>query len=346
MSKRIELHIETSCSYKLRESIITPEDIITKAINDDIEAFAIVDYCGLSSIPHILNLKKKNNLKTKFIFGICVNIKYDEEYIESVLLAKNTNGLKNLYKIVTKINEMGRYFITEKELNNYRKDLILGISKYDVDKDYTKYLDNYSYIEITKEVKEKDVKIITSQIKNKDILLIATCKPNVINESNVSKVYNDIYLDNKGIFREYLDTKAMLEKFSYLENKEDIVINNTHKIADLIEEYTLEEEAKLYNITSAYSLKDDVLKRASLIYIDDIPNDVLERLNYELSIIYKYHLEGTISLLEDLIKKARRLSTFANLSGYFSNTLVAYILGLTEINIMKLDNKRDLEADI
>ena len=172
MKNRIELHLTSSYDYLDRESIITPEDLIDYLMTNDVEAVGVVDYLSALTIPVLLNLKKENNLKTKFIFGISVNIKYDDLDVPSVILAKNTNGLKKLYEIITLANKKGRRFLISDELINYHTDLIYGISKFDLDKDYQNVIKYYQYMEIEPSTLKKDALQIEKYALNNNLLLI------------------------------------------------------------------------------------------------------------------------------------------------------------------------------
>ena len=129
MKKRIELHFISSYSYKMERSIITPRMLMEFSKKEGMEALGIVDFNTLAFLPQILKYKQNNKINTKIMAGINTNIKYGETYVDSILLAKNNKGLRNLYHLVSKINEMGRFFLTFEELKPLKEDLILGINK-------------------------------------------------------------------------------------------------------------------------------------------------------------------------------------------------------------------------
>lgn len=336
IKSRIELHLESSYGYLDKESIITPQQLIDYIIASNVKAVGIIDYLSALTIPVLLNFKKEKNLKTQFIFGISLNIKYNDFDVPSVILAKNIKGLKKLYEIITFANKKEQRFLTSAELKNYHTDLIYGISRFDLEKDYHEVIKYYEYIELDPNILASDALKIEKYALNNNILLISSNKPNTLNKK-LSEEF--------GINREYLTTKEMLKKLNYLHKPFDVVINNAYKLITKIKPYELpQKERHLFKYASC-DLKKEVYERANLLYLEEIPSEVQKQIDKELKIIQKYHLEDTILLLEDLIRKAR-LNSWSNLGGYLSNTLIAYILGLTEVNIMKLKNKRDLEKDI
>ena len=143
IKSRIELHLKSSYDYLDRESMITPQELVDYIITNNVKAVSVVDYLSALTIPVLLNLKKEHNLKTKIIFGISLNIKYNDLDVSSVILAKNTKGLKKLYEIITMANKEEKRFLTSEELKNYHTDLIYGISKFDLDKDYQNVIKYY-----------------------------------------------------------------------------------------------------------------------------------------------------------------------------------------------------------
>ncbi len=336
IKSRIELHLESSYDYLSRESMITPQELVDYITTNNVKAVSVVDYLSALTIPVLLNLKKEKNLKTKFIFGISVNIRYNNLYVPSVILAKSTDGLKKLYEIITMANKQEKRFLMSEELKNYHTDLIYGISEFDLDKDYQQVIKYYEYIELDPATLESDALKIEKYALNNNLLLISSNKPNTLNKK---------LTETFGIKREYLSTKEMLKKLNYLQNPFDVVINNAYKLSEKINDYELPKvERQLFKYTNS-DLKKEIYERANLLYLDNIPSDIKKQIDKELKIIQKYHLNDTILLLKDLIRKTR-LNSWANLGGYLSNTLIAYILGLTEINMMDLKNKRDLEKDI
>ena len=98
--------------------------------------------------------------------------------------------------------------------------------------------------------------------------------------------------ENRKICRtnfQYLTTTEMLSEFSFLNNGnlvEDIVVNNTHKIANMIDDNIEIIKKKLYvpNFdNSDKKLKDLVLENAKKIYGDKIDERIKQRIEKELN---------------------------------------------------------------
>lgn len=345
MKKRIELHCESSYSYKNMGSVITPEELLNKCKSEKINAIGIVDTCTCAIIPELEKCKKRLGLdELKIVYGISLNIKYDDLYVRSILMARNSKGLKNLYKIVTKLNEDDCYFILQRELDKYKDDLILGISKFDLDKDYKSVISYYDYVEVTPMMNQEDVIKINKYCKNNNLLLIATSRPTRLDKNNltmtniVKELYDTFAPTTDANY--YWDTDSMLDAFDYLENRKEVIIDNPYKIIEKIEDYNLSFDKK-YMIQPEIkgTLRKECLERVNLIYLDEVPKNVMERLNDELNKIEELDLEGTILLIKDIIDEIKRLGSYGMVDSFFSHSLVAYLLGLTPINPMNLKKK-------
>lgn len=349
MRQRIELHIETSYSYKNKSSIITPAALLNKAKDEQIKVLGIVDYCTCSIIPKIELLKKEMGLTDlKVIYGINLNIRYDNLYVPSTILAKNEKGIKALYKIVTRLNEDDCYFILWKDLKEYLEDLILGISDFSLTEDYRQVIAYYEYVEVTPSMSSTDVKKINKFCQKHHLLLIAPSKPKRLEKHDplINVIQNTNYNYHHAEQEYYHKTEELLEAFNYLDNKIDVVINNPYKLINNISNYNLDFSKKyMPHLNTKGNIRKEVLERANLIYIEDIPQDVMDRLNYELDLIEKYNLEGTIQIMMHIINKAQKLGSNATVGNFFSHSLVAYILGMIEINPMDLKKQINIFND-
>lgn len=336
---RIELHFESSYSFKDLGSVITPRRLLDKCSKENITVIGVVDYCNCLAIPQFEKLKKEMNLKDiKIIYGVHLNVKFDDLCVSTILLAKNNRGIKNLYRIVSKMNQKECSFISKEDLDMYKQDLILGISSFNVEINYDAIINYYHYVEITPLGKKEDVIKINEYCKNNDLLLIASSCPTYLEYEGDFMIKAVKDLCKKSPTQSSYDTaEELLEEFNYLDDAYEIVVQNAKRIADQVEDYNLDFDQR-YMIPPIHkgTLRKEVLERANLIYIEDIPNNVMDRINYELNLIKKYDLEGTIQLIESIIHKANELGGYAMVGSYLSHSLVAYLLGLTPINPMDL----------
>ncbi|MDE6285260.1 MAG: PolC-type DNA polymerase III, partial [Bacilli bacterium] len=134
----------------------------------------------------------------------------------------------------------------------------------------------------------------------------------------------------------FMTTDQMLEAFSFLDEdlRKEIVITNTNKIADMVEDLQIIRD-KLYTPlleNSAEITKDMVYKRAHEIYGDPLPENIEARLERELSGIIGGGFDVIYLIAEKLVKKSNADGYFVGSRGSVGSSLVATMMGITEVN--------------
>lgn len=156
----------------------------------------------------------------------------------------------------------------------------------------------------------------------------------IINQKTNGKLH---YLNHRDIQipNEYfLTTNEMLELFSFLANKEDVVINNPNKILDMVDELQIIKD-KLYTPVlenSAEITKDMVYKKAHEIYGENLPEIIATRLEQELNGIINGGYDVIYLIAEKLVKRSNEQGYFVGSRGSVGSSLVATMMGITEVN--------------
>lgn len=81
-------------------------------------------------------------------------------------------------------------------------------------------------------------------------------------------------------------------------------------------------------------MRKKVMECAKKIWDRKLPFNVLHRLDYELEIISRYHLENDILTLSEIMKKWRNLGYFIHGDGCLKESLIMYLLGIIDVNPM------------
>ncbi|MDR1720586.1 MAG: DNA polymerase III subunit alpha [Dysgonamonadaceae bacterium] len=85
-------------------------------------------------------------------------------------------------------------------------------------------------------------------------------------------------------------------------------------------------------------LRDLTLKKATVRYGDPVPDDVLERIEYELEMVKTMGFPGYFLIVQDLIRAAHELDVAVGPGrGSAAGSAVAYCLGITDIDPLKYD---------
>ncbi|VEU60014.1 DNA polymerase III polC-type [Mycoplasmopsis fermentans] len=251
------------------------------------------------------------------------------------------------------------------------KSRLLDVYFYSSHEEFIKELKLYDYIEvpapqvfshwidnefITQEQLEISLKeIIKEAIKAKKIV-VATADVKYLNLYD--KVAYEVLVYAKGIKnsrhylfnyeqakngnipipnQDYLTTEEMLEQFAFLKDKqliEDIVINNTNKIADMCDKIQVIKD-KLYTPKfedSGKKLHDLVYETAYKKYGEKLPKIVEERIEAELNPIIDYGFSVIYWISHILIQKSTDNGFVVGSRGSVGSSFVATLAGITEVN--------------
>lgn len=134
----------------------------------------------------------------------------------------------------------------------------------------------------------------------------------------------------------YRTTREMLDAFSFLgeEKAKEIVITNTNKIADMCEEmspiHTVLEKPEIPD--SDKMLTEACFAKAHELFGDEIPQDIVERLNKELEGINGNGYSVTYYIAREIIARANAEGYMVGSRGSVGSSLAAFLYGITEVN--------------
>lgn len=289
-----------------------------------------------------------------------------------ILLARNYVGLKNLYKLISKSNL--DYFyrrpgIPKSLLHKYHEGIIIGsacesgelyraIINKKSDEELREIAKFYDYLEIQPlgnnafmkrngQVRDDDELI---EINKKIVALgdsvgrktVATCDVHFLDPKD--EMYRRVLMGAQG-FEDadnqaplYLRTTSeMMEEFSYLGDRcEEIVIDNTLEIADMIDDIQPVKDGS-YPPTienCEQDLIDMCHKKAHDIYGDVLPPIVEERMERELDCIVKYGYSVMYMIAHKLVKKSNEAGYLVGSRGSVGSSFVAFLSGITEVNAL------------
>ncbi len=298
------------------------------------------------------------------------NIKSDQTF-HIIIFAKNQNGLKSLYKIISESHL--RYFhrrprIPKSLLSKYKDDLIIGTAceagelykgilsnkPHDEIKDI---IDFYDFLEIQPLANNmflidnnsvKDVDELKS-INRKIVELGEEYEKPVVATGDVhfldphDEIYRCILLSGQGFSDAdkpmplYLrTTREMLEEFSYLgeEKAKEVVVNNTNLIADMVEDIIPIPDGTFPPVIPGVDeeLKEMNYKKARSIYGDPLPEIVQARLDRELNSIISNGYAVMYIIAQKLVTKSLSDGYLVGSRGSVGSSFVATMSDITEVN--------------
>jgi len=328
-----------------------------------IKLFNIAEKSGAESLSQV---------KERFNSG---RITRDNVY-HAILLAQNKKGLRNLYELVSishmKYTTRGKPHIPKSMLSGFREGLLVGsaceqgevfqaILKNKPEKDIRQTAEFYDYLEVQPLgnneflVREEVVKNTEALIGiNKKIIelgdqmgkpVVATCDVHFLFPKD--EYFRRILMHGQKFPDAdqqaplyYRTTGQMLDEFRYLDEKKayEIIVENTHRICSLIEDFEPLPEEKLYapHIEGA---KEQVIslsyETAYKIYGDPLPEIVRARLEKELGSITGYGFSVLYLIAHKLVKKSNDDGYLVGSRGSVGSSLVATLMGITEVNPLK-----------
>lgn len=381
--KRVELHLHTSMSAL--DGVSDVKSIINRANEWGHKAVAITDHGVAQAFPDAMNALealKKNNSDIKVIYGTeayfvndddCESIdeiKRQKTY-HQIILVKNQEGLKNLYKLISKAHL--DYFykkprIPKSELQKHRNGLIIGsaceageliraILEKKSFNELLKIAEFYDYLEI-QPIGNNEFLVRNQSIPDDEGLrdinrmvvklgdelnkpVVATCDVHFLDphDSEYRKIlmagqgYSDAEYQAPLYFR---TTEEMLEEFSYLgkEKCEQVVIENTNKIADMID-YVRPIPPGVFPpfIDGA---QEDLIRittqRTKARYGDPLPDVVKNRLDKELTSITKHGFSVLYMTAQKLVADSEAHGYLVGSRGSVGSSFVATMSGISEVN--------------
>lgn len=321
------LYVKTN--YSLLSSLVSIDNLILYAVEHKLSALAICDD-NMTSTKIFYDKCIKNNIKP--IIGL--DLKYNNSNI--LMYAKSFTGYQSLIKLSTISSERD---ITITDLETYNNDVVVVLPYKDfaLYNELTRLYDNL-YIGVLNKIEEKESYKVTKNVVfiNKVLYL----------NKNHEKYLKYLFMirDSKTIaddvtFKDNYNYMLLSDAISLVSNE---TLNNTNVIADMcnLELSKRDDLLPVYdnNIDSnQYIVKLSVAglnKRLG----GNVSDVYKRRLIYELDVIKRMGFSNYFLVVYDFIKYAKKNNILVGPGrGSAAGSLVAYSLGITEIDPIKYD---------
>lgn len=356
MNNRVELCCHTKMS-KL-QGINDAKEYIEEAMKRGYKEIAITDKNSTQAFLEASDYIRlyKNNEDFKIIYGAEMYLKENcdaEKKYSIYIYVKEQKGLKNLYRLISNAYthvDYGYPVIYKDELDKNRGGLLFAsIGK---NSEVYRNIDNSNILDILKyydfigiEPNESDEKInkkINSICKKENKILIGTSECSFINKEDYrcNEILNFYKKSNKlekGNYNYFQTTEELIDRFNYLDNSEEIVIENPKKISKQIEKINLIQvkskchEMKFEDITISRKCYD----KAHELYGEKLPEEIKERIQVELHSIIENSFQTIYLIYSELVEYSNKLGYEVGHRGSVGCSLVAYLLGITNVDPIK-----------
>jgi DNA polymerase-3 subunit alpha len=372
------IHLHTHSHYSLLDGLSKIEDLISLAKKYKMPALAITDHGNMYGTIEFYKLAKKEGIKP--IIGVEAYIaergRHDKEAgvdnkrYHLTLLAKNTEGYKNLIQLVTLSNLEGYYYkprMDKEILRKYAKGIIAlsgcfggelsrALAKKDIEKaeaiikEHQDIFGKENYfLEIMKhpsvpgegEVREEIIKLG----KKFNIPVVATIDSHYPQAEDAKahetllaiQTNSDLKDEDRFSFGEdsyhFITDKEALEIFKEIPE----AVTNTLKVAEMCDvDISLGEWVfPDYKIEGG---KDYDTKMHELVYdgfkrlgLKETP-EIKERVDYELKVIFDKGYAPYFLVVGDLLRYAKENNILTTIRGSVAGSMVTYLLGITNVN--------------
>ena len=315
--------IYNKSNYTLLSSLLKIDDIISFAKKNNLPSISLTDSNMFGTMEFIHKCEKQC---IKPVIGLEVNL----EDFTIVLYAKNYKGYQSLIKLSTIQSER---VVTIDDLKKYNKEVIVVLpfiynNKFDLLGDI--YIDLYLGYKTKEE--EKESLIITKNI----VFFRESLYLNKNDEEYLNYLYR--IRDGKTITDEVeYDTKNheldTSEVITNIDNNKKILDEcnlNFPETENLLPIYECPDPKKyLFELS-----KKGLSKRLN----NEVTNEYKERLTYELNVISDMGFANYFLVVYDFIKYAKKNKILVGPGrGSAAGSLVAYSLGITDIDPLKYD---------
>jgi DNA polymerase III alpha subunit len=337
----IPLHLHSY--YSLLTGTIKPDTIIQSAKNYGLDSIALTDTNGMYGL--IPFFKKALDEKIKPLLGSCITDPENEKNY-AVLLAKNSEGYSELCRIITK-RKLNDDFSLTKVLIEHTINIYTLTPSIELLEEIKNHNNLFAEL-ISTEKQKKKTRELYNYASDRGVKYIVSNPVYFLNEEDfeIHKLLRAIDL-NKAI--DNLSDDEMTDKEYFFKNPADIdnlykmlpeAISNTELIASQCNVNLKIGESKYpnYPLAENGSAKDYLTKLA---YdglhkkYTKITDDILKRVDEELSVIDKLRFNDYFLIVWEIMQEAKRRGMMTIGRGSAANSIVAYLLDLTQVDPVK-----------
>ena len=370
MKRYINLSAHSNCSFG--ESVVTPAEILEFAANDGAKAAALTDLNSVHGLHEFSKAAEKYKDKgIKPIYGVQI-FGMDSDKASALrkitLLARNRNGLKSIYKVMslghTKLLTDTEWpCVSYKDIINNREGILVGLEC--TESDVKKVLANDARTAADELVNEEyaiadyvQIKLprryaeaagdqacvksalyrIAESMERANKLAVAADGSNCVTDRDelCCSILRDIFPEKHPGAIPFLTTEEMLNEYESegSEMARKLVLDNTNTIADMIEDFSIEDKARCsFSLPNAEEkLKNSCEKALNEKYGENVPEFISARFESEIKNILSNGFASSYVIASMLANKSRELGYLYNIRGFGAGSFVGYIMGIAESN--------------
>lgn len=353
--ERIELNLHTTVSDDI--SVISPREAIETAVRLGHQAVAVTNLNSAQDFPELEACQRRFGKNLKVIYGVKVHYLKGDTTYGITLLAKNQEGLKDLYHVISSMRKHGSCKVADWQvIEDNRRNLICGCDgtlmtelkasvmfSEDSPQQQAEIAKRYDYIALVPHdyTEEKDVNqqlYIIGKASGIPVVAVGNCHYIQPEDRICEKILSSILGETEELRSTHFRTTGeMLEEFSYLgqEAAYEVVVTNANLIADKVETVhpILGRSYPHFTLPNANEeVRGLCLDKLHALYGSKPPEKIVERLEAELRLLSKYHDASLYLLTGRVVQFLHEKGEVTGSRGPLGSSLVAYLLEISDIN--------------
>jgi len=331
------MYLNAHTYYSLRYGVFSPETLMSLAKENDCSTIAITDINNTSACLEFIRESRRYGIKP--VLGVDFRNGVQQQF---VLLARNNEGFQNINYYLTEVLH------NELEIPDQAPEIENTFVIYPFDKKKTRKLREYEYLGIRPE----DIPYV--RLKNIDTSKAVILQPATFRNKKdfnahrlLRAIDNNILLSKLPESEQAMPTDKMLSLDTlldvYVEYPE--VIRNTKNILDEcsidfdFSDTAEHQNQKTYtgNAEGDDKLLDELCREGLPYRYPNVTQEVYDRIDKELGMIKKMNFVSYFLMNWDIVKYARSQGYFYVGRGSGANSIVAYLLRITDVDPIELD---------
>lgn len=337
----IPLHVHSF--YSLLSGTIKPDDLIKTAKNYNLGSIALTDTNGMYGLIQFFRKAIEEGINP--VLGSCISEPTNKNSY-AVLLAKNLKGYSELCRIIT-MRKLNDEFSLIKILNEHTKNIctitpsIELLSNVKNHKNlYTELVSTKKHNKITRELynysKDKGINLVASNpvyfLNKEDFILHKLVRAIDLNKAIDNLDDKDI-IDEEFFFKDPAAADSLYKSLPEASLNSEIIAAQCKvdlKTGELkYPEYPLSENESAKNYLSKL-VYDGLHKK-----YNKVTDVILKRVDDELNVINDLHFNDYFLIVWEIVQEAKRRGMMTIGRGSAANSIVAYLLGLTQVDPIK-----------
>jgi DNA polymerase III alpha subunit len=337
----IPLHVHSN--YSLLKGTLTLDGLVSSAKESGLKSLSLTDLNSMSGL--IQFAKKCNEEKIKPILGAEIDDP-KETNLSAVFLAKNNKGYSELCKIITS-RKLNDDFSLIKIVNIFNENLFVITSSIELLRNINPGPNIFAELIASKRLKNRTRRLYNYALEN-NIKFVAS-NPVYFLEKDDFLIHKLVTAIRLNTTFDNLDPNELVDEEFYWKDQKTLdniwkalpeAVKMTEVISDQcnVDLKLGEYKYPVFNLPdneSSYALLWNEVYEGFKINYPNMDKIALDRLEFELSVIKQMNLVDYFLIVWDIVKEARNRGMLMIGRGSAANSIVAYCLGLTQVDPIK-----------